>query len=140
MSTPLLSSVSTILQAGATSIGSTAWPLDLGMMPDSTAVQDRAIVLLHEPGFPDAGRVEIERPGLQILVRGDSILSTSGAYQAAETVSWAAKNALHGYTGQSSSGAAWIVGIWAESAGHIGFDEERRPMFSLNFRIERSRT
>ena len=76
-----LQEISTIVETGTTEAGSThaTWPMYRGHLPDSTVVGDRAVALLHAPGLPDVGgavsdgRADIERPGLQVVVRGLSL-------------------------------------------------------------------
>lgn len=114
----------------------------LGHMPDSTtaSVSDKAVALLNTAGLGDFGRVEIEQPGLQILVRGASIQQQSSGYQEAFSAAHQIKNALHGFCGPTSSGKN-VVGIWNQSGPFfIGFDQEMRPSFSNNYRVMRSRT
>ena len=144
-----LQEISTIVETGTTEAGSThaTWPMYRGHLPDSTVVGDRAVALLHAPGLPDVGgavsggRADIERPGLQVVVRGLSLSQYSSAYVEAETVARSVKNALHGFTGLSSAGGTRYVGIWNEGGpGFIGFDGSMRPMFSTNLRVERSKS
>lgn len=118
------------------------FPVYLGHMPDSTvaAFTDKAVALLNTLGGADYGRVEIEEPGLQILVRGASIYQQSSGYEEAFSAAHQIKNALHGFSGPTSSGKN-VVGIWNQSGPFfLGFDQEMRPNFSNNFRVMRSRT
>ena len=144
----LLQEISTIIEAGTTQAGSThaTWPIYRSHLPDSTDIGDRAVGLLHAAGFGDRGgagtdRSDIERPGLQVLVRGLPLNQYSSGYVEAEAVARAVKNALHGFSGLSSAGGTWYLGIWNESGpGFIGWDESGRPLFSINLRVERSKS
>lgn len=144
----LLQEINTIIQTGTTQAGSThaTWPTYGGGLPDSTFVGDRAVGLLHGPGMPDlgsdsSGSIWMERPGLQVLVRGLPYNQYSTSYPEAEGVARAVKNALHGFTGLSSSGGTFYTGIWSENGPYfIGYDEAKRPLFSANFRVERSKS
>lgn len=146
--TDFLQEIATIVQTGTSVAGTThaTWPMYRGHLPDSTLIGDRAVALLHAPGMGDMGgadadRCDIERPGLQVLVRGLSLSQYSSAYVEAEEVGRAVKNALHGFTGLSSAGGSRYVGIWNEGGpGFIGFDMSMRPMFSANLRVERSKS
>lgn len=142
-----LEEIASIIEAGTTAAGSThaTWPLYGGFLPDSTVIGDRAVALLLAPGLPDDGgtgspRSDVERPGLQVLVRGQPLNQVRTSYPDAESVAFAVKNALHGFSGASSAGARHYVGIWAEAPAFIGFDESKRPLFSTNLRVERSRS
>lgn len=137
-----LDEIVTIIEAGTTEAGSgSIWPIFTGHLPDSTVIGNRAVALLASPGEGDEERVDIENPGLQVIVRGRSQLQDSSCYQDAAAVAQAVKNALAGFTGESSSGGTHYPGIWNESGPFfIGFDSERRPKFSTNLRVVRSRT
>ena len=144
-----LQEIATIIEAGTTMAGSThaTWPLFGGHLPDSTVMNsDRAVALLHGAGLGDlgsdsSGSIWMERPNVQVLVRGRPFNQYALAYPEADTVAQAVKNALHGFTGFSSSGSHNYVGIWAESGPFfIGFDAAKRPMFSANFRVQRSKS
>lgn len=143
-----LREMATVVEAGTTEAGSThaTWKLYGGGLPDSTHVADRAVGLIQTAGVGDVGsattdRADVERPGLQVLVRGLPRNQYSSAYEEASGVARAVKNALHGFTGPSSSGGTHYIGIWSQgSAGWIGDDQSGRPMFSANFRVERSKS
>lgn len=144
----LLAEINTIIQAGTTQAGSThaTWPTYGGHLPDSTNIGDRAVALLHGPGQSDlgsdsSGSIWMERPGLQVLVRGLPFNQFSSGYAEAEDLARTVKRALHGFTGLSSAAGHNYVGIWSENGPFfIGFDESKRPLFSANFRIQRSKT
>lgn len=139
-----LEEVESIIVAGTTYAGSgSSFPIFLGHLPDSTvsSVTDRAVGLIESIGGPDMGRVEIEERAVQIVVRGASIYEVSTSYEEAADVAHRLKNALHEFTGNSSSGSKRYVGVWNESGPFFtGFDNSMRPYFSNNFRVLRSRT
>lgn len=139
-----LEEIESIVTAASTDVGDgTSFPIFLGHLPDSTTagVPDRAIALVLGFGDGDYGRVEIEQPGLQVIVRGPSITEISTGYEEAYGIAHMVKNALHGYTGAPSTDSKNYVGIWNESGPFfVGFDESMRPNFSNNFRVMRSRT
>lgn len=138
----LLQEINTIIEAGTTEAGSTFpdWPIYRGHLPDSTAIGDRAVALLNTAGEPDLGQPDVEKPGLQVITRGLSLKEFDTAYTEAEAVAYSVKNALHGFSGESSSGGTHYVGVWNESGPFfIGFDSSKRPLFSNNLLIQRSR-
>lgn len=117
------------------------WPIFLGHLPDSTVLDDRAVALINTPGGGDEGGVEIENPGLQVLVRGLPLTENSTAYEAANQLAHDMKNNLHGFTGSPSSSGHHYVGIWNQSGPFfLGYDKEMRPRFSINLNVLRSRT
>ena len=144
----LLQEINTIIQTGTTQAGSThaTWPVYAGGLPDSTFIGDRAVGLLHGPGMPDmgsdsSGSIWMERPNVQVLVRGLPINQYSTSYPEAIAVAQAVKNALHGFGGLSSAGGSFYTGIWAENGpAFIGYDQAGRPIFSSNFRVYRSKS
>lgn len=145
----LLQEIASIIDAGTTEAGSThaTWPLWLSHLPDSTGMDDRAVALMENPGLPDLGGSTddqgpaIERPSLQVLVRGLPLNQYSTAYEEAMGVARSVRAALHGFTGLSSAGGQRYVGIWHENGpGFIGFDQSKRPLFSANFRVQRSKS
>lgn len=137
-----LPEIASIIAAGTTQVGSTSsWPLYTGHLPDSTALPDQAVALLHTEGFGDMARVDISDLGLQVLVRGQPINTVSTGYEEAFAIAEAVRDALHDFSGPSSSGGRHYPGIWGISGPFFaGFDENMRPLFSANYRVWRSRT
>lgn len=143
----MLQEVATLIAAGSTAeAGSTTWPVYGGGFYDVEGTLDRQVALIRGPGLPDlggtsSGRAEVERPTLQVLVRGLKQNEASSAYEDAAELAVAVKNALHGHVGVSSSGGTHYVGIWHQNGpAWLGADESGRPVFSMNFRVERSKT
>ena len=75
---------------------------------------------------------DVERPGVQILVRGDQN-EYIVAYEKAHAIML-----LMLASGGATHGESRYAGIWHVSGPHyLGFDTQKRPMFSLNFRTMR---
>ena len=124
----------------ASSSGEGGWYIALGQLPDSTAVPDRIVALLQTGGGAPDAATEVDRPGLQVLTRGLSLMNNSTAYEEAEAKAQEVKRTLHAMTPGSLDGRHY-VGIWAEQDPFFaGYDESDRPRFSQNFRVMRSRT
>lgn len=127
-------------QSVASSSGVGGWFISYGEMPDSTATADRMVALLQTGGFAPDAATEVDRPAMQLLVRGQSRTDASTAYEEAETKAQEVKGVLHGITPGTIDGRHY-VGIWAEQDPFFGgYDENRRPVFVTNYRIQRSRT
>lgn len=77
----------------------------------------------------------IDRPNVQVLVRVPPGQQSAG-YAKAETV----KNILHGKGVFVSGGARYISTLAVSDIGELGTDEKGRPVYSINFAIERSTT
>lgn len=135
-----LDDVSTILTSSTVAGGATGWPVYLGHMPDSSAIGDKAVALIETPGQEDMDRVDVERPGLQVVVRGAPTNTTSTAYQDAQARAKLINAALHTFQGTPSSGT-YIPGVWNQSGPFFGgFDEGWRPFFSANYLVWRQTT
>ena len=135
-----LDDISTLLTSSTVAGGATGWPLYLGHLPDSSAIGDKAVALLETAGQEDMGRVDLERPGLQVVVRGAPTNTTSTAYQETQARAKLINGAIHAFTGTPSSGA-YIAGLWNQSGPFFsGFDETWRPYFSANYLVWRQST
>lgn len=137
-----ITQMQSVLALGTTEVGTgSSFPVFKGLMPDSTVIDsDRAVALLHTAGEPDDGHDLREHQGLQIITRGAPLNSSStDAYTEAENAAFASKNAMRGFTGESSAGADHIVGIWNLSGPFFGgYDQSMRPTFSNNLMVQRS--
>ena len=135
-----LDEISTVLTSSTVAGGATGWHLYLGHLPDSSTIGDKAVAVMETAGQQDMGRVGLERPGLQVVVRGASVNTTSTAYQDAQARAKLVNGALHAVTGTPSSGTHF-AGVWNQSGPFFtGFDEGWRPLFSANYLVWRQTT
>lgn len=103
--------------------------LFVGVMPDAP---DACVSVLDTPGY-SADPNNYQHAGLQILVRA-ALGGYLSAYSLAENI-W---DTIHEYYGQPASGSYYYTLIWGEGQPFfIGVDEQSRPMFSMNFRLQR---
>jgi hypothetical protein len=110
------------------------------MLPDSTALADKAVAIIETPGGPPEAATEVDEPHFQILVRGTSINSASTAYQDAKDKAQDVKAALHAITPGTYSGRHY-AGIWAQQDPFLfEYDDNQRPVIVTNYRALRSRT
>lgn len=127
-------------QGIASSSGESGWYLFLGMMPDSTAIADKAVSITETPGGPPYARIELDEPHFQLRVRGASLFDASSAYVEARAKMEDAKLALHGLTPGTYSGW-YYAGLWAmQEPFLLEYDANNRPNLACNFRALRSRT
>lgn len=121
---------------------SPVWLIYKGHLPDSTGIgRGRAVALLETAGEGLMGRVDIEQPGLQVIVRGEPQHQTSTSWPEAEAKMTEIVDAVHGYTGSTLTDGTHWVGVWCESGPTFdGFDDGWRPHFSAEFRIMRQTT
>ena len=102
----------------------------IGIMPETP---DTCICLIDSSGFKPEARYNWERPGLQILVR-DKI----GNYKQCFTKIKDAVTALHGITNLTINNHIYKCIVAAHEPLFIGLDQNNRPMFSVNFEVQRT--
>lgn len=102
----------------------------IGRMPESPS---ECVSIADAPGLePDVGPYYYDF--VSVLIRGEI-----GQYVEAANIGQAMISTLHRYHGQPDSSSMYYTGIWCDSGtpGYIGTDENNRPMFSFNLRIQR---
>lgn len=103
--------------------------LFVGDMPESPD----ACVALFDTGGSSPDPNKYFRADVQVLVRG-TVGSYSETYAVTETILLL----LHEYYGTPSGSTYYYSVVWASGVPfYIGVDESNRPLFSLNFRIQR---
>ena len=103
--------------------------LFIGPMPDSP---DECVSVTDSPGTePDPNNYYND--SIQVLVRGEV-----GGYADASALAADIATELHQYTGQPDVYSAVYTLVWQTSSPFfIGTDENNRPLFSTNYRIQR---
>jgi len=101
----------------------------VGLMPDSP---DACVSVLDSPGLPpDPNGYYL--PYVHILVRGGQ-----GEYLSTSDRAAAIMAAVHEYKGTPTGASYYYTGVWATSEPFfIGTDDNLRPLFSINLRIQR---
>lgn len=108
----------------------TSWPCFQSTMPPEPA---QAIALFETSGHPPGTRQKLDRPGLQVRVRG-----AQAGYPAAAAKIKAIRLALHGFSG--TIGATYYPWIKATgSPGSLGYDPNGRPELVCSFDVGESR-
>lgn len=119
----------------------TGWTIYKSHLPDSSTIPDKAIGLIETGGQGMMARVDVEQPGLQLVVRGDRMNSTTATpYATAQAKFTQARTALHAYSGSTATSGVHYAGIWCQNAAYFGEDENKRPQFVANFRVMRQTT
>ena len=107
--------------------------LDYGIMPDTP---DAFVTVYDGPGFSPRHTIDdanaIERPGVQVLVRGDP-----GDYNGAYALARAIKLYLHGLRATITGGTLIVSWVGGEIM-FIDWDDRRRPRLSVNFNLSRT--
>ena len=75
----------------------------------------------------------IDKPHVQVLIRANVNKNSTG-YATAVSV----KNLLHGIAPFTLNGSRYISILAISDIAELGVDAKLRPVFSINFRIERS--
>jgi hypothetical protein len=106
----------------------TDWGLYVGVMPDIKDLSDRALSIFDTAWQTPNAKWLLDQPGIQVQVRGGP-----GDYQAAYDKAVEVKNALLGIAPQTVNGDLWDGIVPVGDISFIGYDNNRRPTFSVNF-------
>lgn len=97
------------------------------------ATPDQQVAILDTGGFEPASGFVYEYPTVQIRVRGNK-----GQYTAAHELAQSIRDELHALTDETVNSCRYIA-IWCMSdVMFLGWDDNHRPDFSVNFRIHRT--
>jgi hypothetical protein len=117
--------------AAQSSLGLTyATDLFVSEMPESP---DLCVAVYDTGGFDPESDYSYERPTVQVKVRGDK-----GKYLIAHSLLQSIRDVLHATHGETINTGLY-VGIW--QMGDIlflGYDQNKRPELTANFRIHRT--
>lgn len=107
------------------------WSLNVAKRPNKP---DRTITCYDSGGRSPNPQWLVDYPRVQVIVRGgpndyEALTGGSGADGKVDDV----VNALLGIDSQTINGDIWVSIAMAGDRNFIGFDENDRPMFSLNF-------
>ena len=117
---------------GDSALGLTlATDLFIGEIPGT--VSGRCVAVYDSGGEPAQSGYKYERPYVQVRVRG-----AKGGNQSAFSLAESIATFLHD-TANYTINAARYVGIWKlDEPGFVGWDDNRRPLYTVNFRIHRT--
>jgi len=104
--------------------------LFIGMEPETP---DECVTIYDTGGFDPSAAMSYDYPTIQVRVRGNP-----GEYTEAYDLIASIKDFLHGKTNITTGGTRYIA-VWG--MGDIitlGYDESRRPLLTMNFRIHRT--
>lgn len=109
------------------------WRITQGMTMEATP--DRTIHVKDAGGFAPDPKWQHDRPTVQVMIRGKP---GSAEYPTVQAKAQAVKDALLGKPG-TTIGDTHYIGIWMiGDITPVGADDNGRPLFSCNFRLERS--
>lgn len=109
------------------SAANTGWRVGVGMLPDTP---DTAIIVNMTGGVDPFPHLLLNQPSVQVMIRG-----TKNGYQAAYAKARAVVAKLLGMATTVLQGDTYRSCIQIGDIGTLGFDENKRPLFSANFRF-----
>lgn len=122
---------------GSTGAGSTGWRIVYReFQPVIGSIGAQQIALVPSGGFPEDGKPPIERPTMQVLIRG-----TTNASSGLEVKVDAVIDALNLKNGSIGFGNWYYADIRVQGDKiSLGRDENGYPVYATNFNTVRSRT
>lgn len=109
-----------------TEAAASGWGIWIGKFP----AKDTAVVVMHTGGITPNPRYLLDRPSMQVLVRG-----APNRYTAAWDKAQAVKDALLGLPSQDIDSDRWVAINMIGDITNLGFDDNNRVTFSLNFSL-----
>jgi len=94
---------------------------------------DQCVCIYDTGGYDPGVNYTYEKPTIQIRIRG-----AKGDYLTAHGLSQDIRDTLSGEHNYEINGARYI-GIWAEGdVLFVGYDDNHRPILTVNFRLHRT--
>lgn len=115
-----------LVAAGVGNFNATSgWSIHIAKEP---AKPNTTITITATGGLPANPAYLLDYPNVQVRVRGDV-----SSYQSAEAKAREVKDALLGVPSQDLNGDRWVSITQLTDIVSLGFDENDRPLFSVNF-------
>ena len=114
-------------------VGTLANDLFVGKEPIADQTQDAVVTIYDTGGSAPEVAASIGHPSVMVRIRG-----AKGGYREAYTKAESVKTALHGLNNESWGSARYIQILAQSDILFNGFDEKDRPIFTINFSIQRT--
>ena len=101
------------------------WSIHIGKMPPSP---DSVVLVTHSGGTPSDPKFLLDYPHVQVRVRGGI-----GNYRDAKLKAQEIKDLLLGMDPEDKTTARWVSVTLLSDIAFLGYDENDRPEFSVNF-------
>lgn len=101
--------------------------------PDGGGVADKVVTVYDTGGGQPDTKRNIKNPTVQVRVRGD-VFGYQAGYSLAETVF----DVLHTVLNTTVNSTRYIQIIATSDINFLGFDDNKRPMWTINFSIIRT--
>jgi hypothetical protein len=111
----------------------TGWAIFVSDMPDDENTPDTCIGIFDTSGNPPNPNFSYERPSIQVRVRG-----AKAGYQDAYDKAKDIMDGLNGKTNEEWNSTRYIQITSSSDILWLGYDEKRRPLFTMNFNIHRT--
>jgi hypothetical protein len=122
--------IATILESSSSALG-LVLGTDLFVFEEPSS-PDEVVTIYDTGGIAPHPNYEYLSPSVQIRVRGKKF-DTQGAYTICEGI----RNVLHGLINQIIGGARYVQILAMGDIISLGFDENNRPVYTVNFEINR---
>lgn len=134
MNSPALDIAGFLATNACGTVGSSIFVTRLPDTPDQVILVSSQTSLSPVVSTGTSTFMNTDRPNIQVLIRAN-INQNSAGYTLAEKV----KNALHGKGPLTLNGTRYHSIFAISDIMELGVDEKLRPVFSVNFRVERSK-
>jgi hypothetical protein len=127
-------SVDMVILLAASSTGLTAGTdLFYSLEPDGTSVVDKIVTVFDTGGLEPVTYATLLSPNILVRIRGDA-----GEFVEGEALAQVVRNTLHGVANTTVGGTRYISIIASTDINFLGYDDNNRPLWSINFRLMRT--
>lgn len=124
--------IQTLLAASSTGLAS-GTDLFVSLEPDGGNIADKIVTVFDTGGLEPATYVTLLSPNIQVRIRGERGEFEEG-YALAELV----RDTLHAVSNTTVEGTRYIHIIASTDINFLGYDDNNRPVWTVNFRIMRT--
>lgn len=101
--------------------------------PDGASIADKIVTVLDTPGLDPATYTTLLAPNAQVRIRGNA-----GEFDDSFTLAETVRNTLHAVKNTTVGGTRYIHIIATSDLNWLGYDDNNRPLWTINFRILRT--
>jgi len=116
----------------AAGVGTYETDIFISVMPETP---DACISIYDTPGYPPAANYVYDYPAVQVRIRG-AIWGYQDAWDKAKEV----RDALHGLTNETWNSTRYIQILCEADIMFINYDDNNRPLLTVNFLVHRTDT
>lgn len=124
--------ITTLLAASSTGLSEGA-DLFYSLEPDGEDILDKVVTVFDTGGLEPATYTTLLSPNIMVRIRGNA-----GEYVEGEALAQVVRDTLHGVKNTTVGGTRYIQIIASTDVNFLGYDDNNRPMWTVNFRILRT--